>query len=56
MKYVIILLMSDGSRQTIPSRRFTVPTTDQIRKAELATRTDMTPRGVFVCGWFRAKR
>lgn len=56
MKYVIILLMSDGSRHTIPARRFSVPTTAQIRETELATRTELNPRGSFVCGWFRAKR
>ena len=55
-RYVIILLLTNGERKTIPATRSSVPTTAQIAEIEAATRTPEAPRGAFVYGWFRAKK
>ena len=55
-RYVIILLLTNGERKTITATRFSIPTTDEIAKIELPTRTTENPRGAVVCGWYRVKR
>ena len=55
-RYTIVLLLTNGERKTIPATRFSVPTTDDIAKAEWETRTPASPRGAYVCGWYRVKQ
>ena len=54
--YTIVLLLTNGERKTIPATRFSVPTTDDIDKAEWETRTPESPRGAIVYGWYRVKQ
>jgi hypothetical protein len=55
-RYVIILMLTNGERTTIPATRFSVPTTQDIADAEKATRSEASPRGATVYGWYRARR
>ena len=55
-RYVIILMLTNGERKTIPATRFSVPTTQDIADAEKATRSEANPRGAMVYGWYRARR
>ena len=55
-EYTIVLLLTNGERKTIPATRFSVPTTDDIAKAEGETRTPASPRGAIVYGWYRVKQ
>lgn len=55
-RYVIILMLTNGERKTIPASRFSVPTTQDIADAEMATRSEANPRGAMVYGWYRARR
>jgi len=55
-RYTIVLLLTNGERKTIPATRFSVPTTDDIAKAEGETRTPASPRGAYVYGWYRVRQ
>lgn len=55
-RYTIVLLLTNGERKTIPATRFSVPTTNDIAKAEGETRTPASPRGAIVYGWYRVKQ
>jgi hypothetical protein len=55
-RYVIILLLTDGTRRTIPAYRFSVPSLKDIAAFEADTRTKENPRGFTVYGWYLTRK
>ena len=55
MKYRIILLLTNGTREVIPATRFSVPTVKQIADIEQKTRSEAKPQGETVWSWYRVK-
>ena len=55
MKYRIILLLTNGTREVIHATRFSVPTVKQVSDIEQKTRSEAKPQGESVWSWYRVK-